>query len=699
MLKLIAPVAALALLAACSSGGGDEPAGDPNVRPAYVRGTIASTTYDGTSDDLLTAGLGKSGLGGAAPTAANPTSPTVAELRRIAIYNNYRALVDITANGGYGSLYGPNVDAFGTPTSGEGKIAGEEHLAFADDGTGRENVTLMVQIPATFSLDRPCIVSATSSGSRGIYGAIGTAGEWGLKKGCAVAYTDKGTGTGYHDLANNAVYVMQGTRTPAAAAGANSIFTANLSATDLAAYNTAFPNRWATKHAHSQQNPEQNWGRDTLRAIEFAFYMLNQKYGRLSGGTVLKDSRLAPENVIVIASSVSNGAGGAIAAAELDTGGLIDGVAVAEPQIFMNPPTGLTIRRGSTTVQGFGKTLYDYFTLANLYQPCAAVSAAAVGSPLGAGVLVNATTASNRCDALAARGLVNGANTGERATDAMNRLLSNGWDPDTTPFHASHYALATLSVTLTYGNAYNKASVTQNLCGYSFGGTPAAGVPAPINAVVAAQLFSTSNGVPPSSASINIINNNAVGGAALDAASVSPSTSLADYNIDGATCLRDLLGNSAGATLRASIDAAKRTGNLRGKPAIIVHGRSDTLVPVNHTSRPYFALNKTVEGANSKLVYYEVKNAQHFDAFLSLAGYDTRLVPLHRYFVQAMDIMYQNLRNGTPIPPSQVVRTVPRGGTPGAAPAIGLVNVPSINFEPPAADQISFSGNTLTIPD
>mgnify|MGYP003349286586 CR=1 FL=1 len=35
--------------------------------------------------------------------------------------------------------------------------------------------------------------TATSSGSRGVYGAIST-GEWGLKKGCAVAYTDKGTG-------------------------------------------------------------------------------------------------------------------------------------------------------------------------------------------------------------------------------------------------------------------------------------------------------------------------------------------------------------------------------------------------------------------------------------------------------------------------------------------------------------------------
>jgi hydroxybutyrate-dimer hydrolase len=64
-----------------------------------------------------------------------------------------------------------------------------------------------------------------------------------------------------------------------------------------------------------------------------------------------------------------------------------------------------------------------------------------------------------------------------------------------------------------------------------------------------------------------------------------------------------------------------------------------------------------------------------------------------------MDIMYANLRSGTAIPASQVVRTVPRGGTPGAAPAITLSNVPAIATAPPAADQITFSSNTLTVPD
>src|SRR2546423_15608935 len=97
----------------------------------------------------------------------------------------------------------------------------------------------MVQVPSTFKKDRACIITATSSGSRGVYGAIGSAGEWGLKRGCAVAYTDKGTGMGVHDLATNTVNLQNGVRADATAAGKNSNFTANLTAAELSTYNAA----------------------------------------------------------------------------------------------------------------------------------------------------------------------------------------------------------------------------------------------------------------------------------------------------------------------------------------------------------------------------------------------------------------------------------------------------------------------------
>src|SRR5579862_3893225 len=106
------------LLASCGGGGGSGNT-SVNVKPSFVIGAIGSQSYPGTTDDLLTAGLGKSGLAGTAPSFADPANPTAAELRRSTIYVNYRAIVDVAPNGGYGTLYGPNVDISGNPTSGE----------------------------------------------------------------------------------------------------------------------------------------------------------------------------------------------------------------------------------------------------------------------------------------------------------------------------------------------------------------------------------------------------------------------------------------------------------------------------------------------------------------------------------------------------------------------------------------------------
>ena len=104
-----------------------------NKRPGFITGPISRIEYDGVTDDLLTGGLGKTGLGSATPPGfADPLNPTVAELRRRAIYTNYRALIDFTEDGGYGRLYGPNIDADGNDTLGEGLVPGVEVIAFAN---------------------------------------------------------------------------------------------------------------------------------------------------------------------------------------------------------------------------------------------------------------------------------------------------------------------------------------------------------------------------------------------------------------------------------------------------------------------------------------------------------------------------------------------------------------------------------------
>ena len=677
-----------------------------NVKPRFI-GEIRVQTYYGNtgsdSDDLLTAGLGRAGIQSpAAPTVSTP--PTAAELRKRAIHANYRALVDTSAAGGFGTLYGPmiSVSADGTVTrpsesADAGLIAGTEYLAYADRGNDGGNVTLMVQVPAHFDPKKPCIVTGTSSGSRGIYGAIGTSGEWGLQKGCAVAYSDKGSGNGMHDLAADTVGQIDGLRSDVSEAGAKSHFTADLSPSERAAFLAAWPNRVAIKHAHSKRNPEADWGRDTLDAVRFAFYVLNDRYGVQTPRGKVRTIR--PGNTVVIAASVSNGAGAALAAAEQDSERLIDGVAVSEPQVQLQENDRVTVRRGAQVRSGSGRPLYDYSTLANLLQPCATLSPRAAGSPLAAAV--SPVLAANRCEALAARGVIDGDTPAARGDSALQALLDYGWEPESIPLTATHFAFAVPAVTLTYANSYGRFGVEERVCDYSYAALAAAGVtPAPWSATDAALSFAIGNGVPPT-AGLQIINDAAQGGPTWDTASVTASTGKQDFNVDGALCLRELWTGSSveAARVREGVEAVRVKGDLGGRPAIIVHGRADALVPVGFTSRPYLGMNQLVEGPRSKLRYIEVTNAQHFDGFLGFPGYDTRYVPLHAYFVEALDRMHAHLTANAPLPPSQVVRTTPRAGNPGAAQAITPANVPPMSLTPVAADHITVRGGSVVVPD
>lgn len=709
------PIAAAALTALVL-GGCASSSEDINTLPAGLSGAVVEKVYDGTTDDLLTAGLGKTGLMGAAPAYAVPATPTASELRRNAIYNNYRALVDYTPLGGMGVLYGPNIDLTGGNTLGEGKIAGREYIATADDGTGQQNVTLMVQIPDSFDAKKPCIVTATSSGSRGVYGAIGTAGEWGLKRGCAVAYTDKGSGNGLHDLTSGAVVARDGTMLNASTAAGKALFQSAAAASDVAAFNTATPNRVAYKHAHSQQNPEKDWGKHTLDAVRLAFYVLNERFGTATAADANKKIRtIVPGNTFVIASSVSNGGGAALAAAEQDTEGLIDGVAVSEPNAQPGANTGLTIQQGAANVATHSKPLIDYFTYANVYQPCAALSTQAnQGLSVAFWPAAYTTSAQNRCTALAAKGLVTGATLAAQADAALAKLNSYGWQAESNFFQQSHYRFATNSIAVTYVNTYGRFSVTDSVCGFSMANTTATGDVAAQVAATQAGLFASGNGVPPTGG-VNLVYNPSVGGAKLDFLAVSPGSNTADFALDGALCLRSLVtgkDEATGATLTgtlkaqsdrvvAGVNAVQLTAKLRSKPTIIVAGRSDTLLPVNHTARAYFGKNQLTDSASdaAKVRYIEVTNAQHFDTFIALGallGYDTKAVPLHPYLNQALNAMWSHLNTGAALPVSQVVRTTPRAT---GATALTAANVPAIATAPAAGDQIIMTGLTLKVPD
>jgi len=736
MKQLAAALGCVGLVTSCA--GPVQPGGAViNTLPAGITNVTGPATYDGVTDDLLTAGLGKTGLAGAAPGFVDATNPTAAELRRRVIYVNYRAVLDISAAGGYGTLYGPNVDVNGNDTLGEGKVAGKEILAYADNGTGKQNVVVMVQIPNSFDPANACIVAAPSSGSRGVYGAIGSAGEWGLKHKCAVAYTDAGKGLGYQDLAADKVNLIDGRLVARSSVAASLVqFASDLSGSALTAFNAAFPNRVALKHVHSQQNPEKDWGKNTLDAIRFAFWALNEQYSPIEPASGKHTQTIVPSNTLVIASSISNGGGESLQALEQDTEGLIDGLAVTEPNAQPGSMTGVTVNFDGAAVGNAGKALIDYFTYRILYEPCASLSTSAQapngtrpgwfgggtnpGALLGqvGGIDLN-TVAANRCQSLVDKGLITGTTTAQQADAALTKLQAYGWtDPLSNAVHASHYRAADMYVAFGYVVAYGRFSVSDNVCGFSLANIDGTAGVAAQSATTQASVFSTSNGLG-GNAGIEDIYNDSLGGAKQYLVGTSPSTGRVDGSLDGQLCLRNLVtgvDTLTGAALtstalansqrvRAGIADVLLKGNLRSIPSVIVAGRSDTLVPVNHAARAYVAFNSKVE-ASSNVRYYEIQNGQHFDSFIpSLAagsginGYDVLFVPVHYYFINAMDIVWAKLKNNTPLPPSQVVRTTSRGGSPGAAPPITAANVPKIAATPAAANTITTTGGVINVPN
>lgn len=721
------PASTLLALLALVGCGGKGSSSDSNPLPSGVT-QQGVTLYPGTgtpgtaaAQDLLTAGLGSQGLSSStAPGYVNPLAPTALELRQNAIYAAYHGVIDTSAGGGYGTLYGPNVDINGVAGSGTGFIPGREYIGSIDDGSGNKRVTVAVQIPDSFSTSAPCMVLGPSSGSRGVYGAIATSGEWGLKHGCAVALVDAGKGVGLYDMMDDTVNQIDGTRATRTAAGILNFFAPVLTDAARSAYNALFPNRLALKQAHSQLNPEKDWGNDTLAAANYAFWALNDRYG-----TVNQTPTFTATNTVVIAGSISNGGAAVLRAAESDSAGLIRGVVAGEPVIELPTSGGYGITFNAAPVAVFGRRLIDYTTYANLYQPCAALAPAAAltetsafNAFAGANLVAAAT---NRCASLAQKGLVVGGTVTLQAQDALSRLQNYGWTTDHDTLHNAYYGFGNAPIlSAMYPMMYARASVTDNLCNTSFAQVdPVAGTVVAVDPTLKADSFAVSNGTPNGIPASVVYNNASGGGGVVWKLAVSPSTQSADFGLDEALCQRALVtgldqnGNALSTTatstrptaaqsaaVQSGVAETQVTGNLHGKPTLIVAGRSDALIPVNNGARAYAAYNRLVEGSSTQLAYIEVMNAQHFDAFNALSGFDTRFVPLHLYFVRAMDTMYARLKSATgSLPPSQVVRTTPRGGAPGQAPTITAGSVPAPVLSPAVGDQIGFSGTSITVPN
>ncbi|CAN5631962.1 D-(-)-3-hydroxybutyrate oligomer hydrolase [soil metagenome] len=589
----------LALLcAACTAHGPRRAAMEP-VMFEHAR----STVHRG-SDDLLTAGLGLDGLrAGVPPVFADPLAPTAAELRRRAIWSNWRGIADLAPGGGYGEVYGSLA-----------AVPGREYSAYARLTGARHPHRVLLQVPDGFDKARRCVVVAAASGSRGVYGAIAVAGAWGLPKGCAVVHTDKGAGTDFFDL-----HAQAGARADGRVAV--------LGEADDLAFVPDAPvggSGVALKHAHSRDNPEADWGRHVRQAAAFALATLDEVFPDAAPFTF--------DNTRLIATGISNGGGAVLRAAE-DDGDWLDAVVAAEPNIHVDAP-------GS-------RALYDYSTEAALLMPCALLHLEGLPQPpLAAQVRPQWA---QRCASLRDSGLIAGVDTVSQAQSAYDRLRAGGWTDEALRagvLSAGFDLWRALSVT--YASAYGRYGAGEHPCGFSYSAQAADGSSRAAAAAERAAWWSESSGIPPG-AGVGIVDTRLDG---------------PDPTLPGLQCLRALWEGAGpdASRVRQGVAELRAAPPRQGLPVVVIHGVDDGLVPMAFNSVPYVA---AAQAAGRDVRFWQVRNAQHFDAFLGLPEYAARYVPMLPYVYAALDRVWAHLVDGAPMPADAVIQGVPRAmGTP-----------------------------------
>ena len=140
------------------------------------------------------------------------------------------------------------------------------------------------------------------------------------------------------------------------------------------------------------------------------------------------------------------------------------------------------------------------------------------------------------------------------------------------------------------------------------------------------------------------------------------------------------------------------TGKLHGKPTILMQGRSDEVVHINHASRAYYARYRQQGGDDDELAFLEIQNGHHLEMYNGLLpAYGEHSTYLHPYYDTAVQMMIDHLKYGTPLPGDQVVRAQTRG----ESDTVTADMFPPIQMDPDAGSAITWNDatNTLTIPD
>ena len=597
---------------------------------------VSITRYDGQSNDLLSAGLGIAGIQSATPPAATPDDAEA--IRRRAIYMHYRGLIDRTPGGGFGRLYG---NALNTG------VAGTEIVAMIPWRDQR--FAAVLQIPANFDVAAPCLVVAPASGSRNVYGALPVVGEWALPRGCALLLHDKAVGAGVASatLALDA----RGRVVPSAEAMWR-------------------PSVWraedgvAFRHLHDGAGAEADWGLMTLAALRWAISALQEQHPATHA--------YRKPALTVIAAGVSNGGAAVLRAAEADQEKWIDAVVAGEPNI--TPKVLQPVRVGDGAIEQVGVAALLQFPEVGLLLPCAVASNPLLPPPAQ-------LQAKQHCAWLREQGMLIAVDDNALAQEAAQRIRALGL-PD------SVFALAPVTLSLgmyqsllsTYANAAAGSPIPA-LCDLravptQLGSAQTGSTQAELDAVGLSLQFTDGSGLPPQ---------DWLGSGASKAAGMSPAQQW---------CLRQTIHQKP--AVRASLSAQVGHGELGGRPALIVHGRDDALIAVQHSSRPYYALHQQTATPSAR--YLEITHAHHFDAFNGLPGYDRMFVPIHLYFLRSLDAMWAHLKQGTPLPDSQVIHTRQRTMEAGVLQPLNETHVPMWQTKPGPDKAIRWQDGLLYIP-
>lgn len=535
-------------------------------------------------DDLLSAGLGLDGLRCAPAAFADPAAPTAQELRRRAIHSNWTG---IAALGAHAEMRVPDVP-------------GREYHAFARISGAHSPHRVLAQIPDAFDARARCLIVTASSGSRGIYGAIALAGAWGLARGCAVAYTDKAAGTGYFDTASATGVALDGTR---AAVGDCAL--------EFAADGYTADSGIAVKHAHSGDNPEADWGRHLLQALQYGLAMLDRALPQLAPFT--------PDNTCIIAVGLSNGGAAVLQAAGFDDAGWLDAAVAVAPNVH---------------VPGYGRALYDYATEAALLLPCALADARFDAAPCARIQSGSFPMWTARGGKLHAAGILPSTAGNAQTAEALARLQAGGWTAAALASAASVTAFDLWrTFAATYASAYTRSPVGRMPGGFRFCAHDAQGRPRAATAAERAAWWSDAGGIPPGA------------GVFLDEmeADHGGSRDPLDPSLPSLLAFRDLWTSASvdASRLRASVAATQVRLPRASLPVWLVHGLADGLIPTAFSSEAYVAW---LRANGREPMYAPVPNAQHFDAFLALPGFCENYVPLLPHGYAALDRAWQHLR-------------------------------------------------------